>query len=126
MRLLALLLLIAGLALTDRPAMAEDIEIDDPMWSKLPDEEKAALEKRLKDAGAIDADDRIVYTGGEDNTISETNAGLLAALPAISNTVCATKHLVKLAACATESEPKRTQCREAENARYTNVKSACK
>lgn len=127
MRTLLLTLLVAAcISASWAAARAADIVIDDPKWLELTETERTALEERLKSAGGLEANDKIIYKGPKNKTISQSNTGALTAAPAVGGAICAARHYFNMGACSRKKKDERQACRDAEKSRYGNIKSACK
>ena len=126
MRGLRGLAIAAVFSLVSGPAMAIDIIIDDPHWLELSDAQKADIEKKLKGAKGIGAEDHLVYKGKTGKTVTQENptpAAMRSAAAAVGRAACRFYSSSRLASCNSGSG--RKACRSAEKTRYASVKSKC-
>lgn len=122
---LAAALLAAGMTMAQVPARAADIVVDDSRCHVLKAEDLATLEKKLKEAKAIAADDKLVCNGGPKTAITEQNV-LGAVLTALGVEFCKDKNLQEQEKCAKlDSDGKRSECKAAEQKRFLGVFKLC-
>jgi hypothetical protein len=122
-RRLAVAAVILGLS---GPALAIDIVIDDPRWLELSDTQRADIEKNLKEAKGIGAEDKLVYKGKSGKTVAQENptpAAMRSATAAVGRAACRFYSSWQLSNCNSDSD--RKSCRSKEKARYASVKSKC-
>lgn len=107
------------------PARAADIVVDDSRCHVLKPEDLAALEKKLKDAKAIAADDKLVCNGGPKTAITEQNV-LGTVLTALGVEFCKDKNLQEQERCAKlDGEAKIKECKAAEQKRFLGIFKLC-
>jgi hypothetical protein len=120
------ILIATAVAVFPAPGLSAEIVIDDPEWLILGKTEQTAIEKRLKDGGALDPEDVIIYRdSGKQNPI-EKNVPLKPIIDKLGDRLCERKFLITQAACAPKASGERSACAEAAKGRYERTKSKCK
>jgi hypothetical protein len=116
----------ALLTLAGPPVRGEELIVDDSRCHALKAEDLAGLEKKLKEAKAIGANDKLVCNGGPKTAITEQNMSLGSILPALGLSFCQDKSLKEKERCAGMStEAQRAECRAAEEKRWLGIFKLC-
>jgi hypothetical protein len=101
------------------------IKIDDPRWEKLPKSEQDALIKKLKDGGALGANDTVVYVAPKKDRPVEKDVGLDTILAPFGRMICGKKNSASLEACSELSGGAADKCRDDTKASAKKNKGLC-
>lgn len=113
-------------ALLATPAQAGKLVVEDSRCDQLDAAKLAAVEKKLKDAKAIAADDSLECKVPAGSTKSQKNFPLTTLLPAFNALFCRQKNTDTLAACGKLADKAaREACEKDEKARFKGIRKSC-